>query len=147
MTLPSSVVSGCLNYRVTVERGRTFRCHVIRVSLPRQARLLTFVGSAQPVPSSALVHRARLREHTRFWASTRLRLRPRSLAAPVRAVGLLWCSVLFAVDAQAIRAELSANLVRPSRSLRLAHALAPCCAATRRLCEARTAEQEWMRLR
>jgi hypothetical protein len=51
---------------------------------------------------------------------------------------LLWCSLLFAVGAKGYTAELSANPAR-TRSFGLVHALVPCCAATRRLWEARIA--------
>jgi len=57
------------------------------------------------------------------------------------------CSLLFAVGAQAGRAELSASpSPRRRDSLRLAHAIAPCCAATRRLREPRSVQRRCPRL-
>ena len=128
--------------------SRTFR-----ISLPRHSRLAPSAcltpsaGSAQPEPASVFVYRARLCEHSRFWASNACASARALSRPPVGAVGLRWCSLLFAVDA-GCTGRLSANLGlrRTTGHSRLAHALAPCCAATRRLCEAHAAEQGCLRL-
>jgi len=107
---------------------RTFRRHVIRASLPPQACHTVFTGSAQPVPVRVFVfteHCRLARALFRFWASTACTF---TLCVSRRHVGAEpspGCSLLFAVDAQALRAQLSANPFPPRaypRALLLRHA-------------------------